>query len=113
MNYIGKAQFSFTIVTPAELEVEGDRVFKLHAEWMVKTHHREGDKALLQYNVSKSSDSNGNIIFVLTEVYETAAGIEDHRKQAHEAEFFGDFRKWLNQCQVIGGEDEVVIYSLW
>ncbi len=113
MNYKGKAQFSFTIVTPPELEAEGDRIFNLHAAWMAKTHYRDGEKALLQYNVTKSSDSDGNIIFVLTEVYETVAGIEDHRKQAHEADFFGDLSKWLGQCQVIGGEDEVVIHSLW
>ena len=113
MNYKGKAQFSFTIVAPPELEAEGVRVFNLHAEWMEKTHYREGEKALLQYNVAKSTDSDGNSIFVLTEVYETVAGIEDHRKQAHEADFFADFSNWLSQCQVIGGEDEVVIHSLW
>jgi quinol monooxygenase YgiN len=113
MNYRGKAQFSFTIVAPPELEAEGDRVFNLHAEWMEKTHYQEGDKALLQYNVAKSSDEGGNIIFILTEVYETVAGIDDHRKQAHEAMFFADFSKWLNQCQVIGGDNEVVVHSLW
>jgi quinol monooxygenase YgiN len=113
MNYKGKAQFSFTIVAPPELEAEGDRIFNLHAAWMEKTHYREGEKALLQYNVAKSSDEDGNIIFVLTEVYETVAGIEDHRKQTHEADFFGDFSKWLGQCQVTGGDDEVVIHSLW
>ena len=113
MNYKGKAQFSLTIVAPAELEAEGDRFFKLHAEWMAKTHHRDGNKALLKYNVAKSMDSDGRIIFVLTEVYETVAGIDDHRRQAPQAEFFEDFRKWRSQCQVIGGEDEVVIQSLW
>ena len=113
MNYKGKAQFSFTVVAPPELEVEGDRVFRLHAEWMEKTHYRQGDKAFLQYNVAKSSDEDGNIIFILTEVYESVAGIDDHRKQAYEAEFFPDFSKWLSQCRVTGGENEVVIHSLW
>ena len=113
MNYKGKAQFSLTIVAPADLVADGDRFFKLHAEWMAKTHHRDGEKALLQYNVAKSSDSDGKIIYVLTEVYETVAGIEDHRQQAPQTEFFEDFRTWRSKCQVIGGEDEEVIQSLW
>ena len=112
MNYKGKAQYSSIIVAPPELEAEGDRVFKLHAEWMEKTHYREGDKALLQYKVAKSSDADGNIIFILTEVYETVAGNEDHSKQFHEADIFADLSKWASQCRVIGG-GEVVIQSLW
>ena len=113
MDYKGKAQTSYTIVAPASLEAEGDHVFKVHAEWMKKTHYREGDKALLQYTVAKSSDSDGNVLFVLTEVYETVAGIEDHREQAHGADWYSEFTKWASQCQVIGGGDDVVIQSLW
>jgi hypothetical protein len=75
MNYKGKAQLSYIIIAPAELEAEGDRFFKHQAEWVEKTHHRAGDKALLQYTVSKSIDGTGNIIYVLTEVYETVGTI--------------------------------------
>ncbi len=112
MNFNGKAQLSFMIIAPPELEAEGDRLFKLHAEWMEKTHHREGEKALLQYTLSKSPDSDGRVIFILTEVYETVAGIEDHRKQAHNADFFNDLMKFNDHCQVIGGGDGMVIHSL-
>jgi hypothetical protein len=113
MNYTGKAQFSLAIASPPNLEVEGDRLFKLHAGWIEKTHYRQGEKALLQYNVAKSSLEDGNILFVLTEVYETVAGIDDHHKQAETADFIDDLRKWFSQCKVIGGANEIVIHSLW
>jgi hypothetical protein len=112
MNYKGKAQSWFTIVAPAESEAEGDRLFKLHAEWVEKTHHREGDKALLQYNVAKNSDSDGNIIFVLTELYETVAGLEDHSKQWQDSGIVADFAKFISQCKVTSGQ-ATVTQSLW
>ena len=59
---------------------------------MEATHYRDGDKALLSYNVSKmkelsgdlDSAPTGNTCFVLTEIYESKAGVLDHIKQAHE-----------------------------
>ena len=113
MNYQGNVQVSYTIIAPAELEVEGDRLFKLHAEWVENTHYREGNKALLQYIVAKSSGDAGKVIFSLTEVYETAAGSEDHSKQFHEAHFSADFYEWSGKCQVIVGWNQVIVHSLW
>ena len=55
--------------------------------------------ALLQYNVAKSSNGDGHIIFVLTEVYETTAGIEYHSKQWHEAAISDDFTKFISRCK--------------
>src|SRR6266498_414825 len=103
MNYKGKAQLSYTIIAPAELEAEG----------VEKTHYREGDKALLQYNVAKNTDDAGNILFMLTEIYETIAGSEDHSKQFHEVDFSADFYKWAGKCQVTIGWNQVIIHSLW
>ena len=68
MNYTGKAHFSLIFTAPPELESEGDRLFSLHAAWMEETHHREGEKALLQYNVAKNSDDDGNIRFVIEQL---------------------------------------------
>ena len=112
-NYTGKAHLSLIIVSPAELEAEGDRIFKSHAEWMVKTHFREGEKALLQYNVAKSPGDNGNVIFVLTEVYESVAGIDDHIEQANVDDHFEAFSKWRTQCKVTFVRDASIIHSLW
>ncbi len=108
MDYKGKTQYSLAFIAPTSLEAEGDRVFKLAAEWVEKMHQSEGDKVLLQYNVAKCSTSDGNIMFVLTEVYETVAGFEDHRKQALEADYVGDLRKWASHCQVIGGAGVII-----
>jgi len=113
MNYTGKAQFSLTIVAPPELESEGDRIFNLHAAWMEETHYREGEKALLQYTVAKRIDDDGNIIIVLTEVYETMAGVEDHYKQAGDWEWIEDWRKLMDQCQVTYGGGASIVHSLW
>jgi len=113
VNYTGKAQLSLIIVAPAELEAEGDRIFKNYAEWMVRTHFREGEKALLQYNVAKRADDEGNILFTLTEVYETVAGIESHHELGAKWESVGDWLKWLEQCQVTAVEGAPIIHSLW
>jgi quinol monooxygenase YgiN len=114
MIYTGKAQFSMTISGPPELEDEGDRIFEEHANWMERTHYREGNKALLQYNVAKDHDEEGNFVFILTEVYETAAGIQDHIEQAQQNwESYGDWSAWTGKCDVryIGGSE--IIHSLW
>lgn len=113
MNNKGKIQLLYTIIAPAELETQGDHLFKLHAEWVEKTHYREGDKALLQYNVAKSTGDAGTVIFSLMEVYETVAGSEDHSKQFHEAHFSADFYEWTGKCQVIVGWNQVIVHSLW
>ena len=115
MDYTGKAHFQFTIICPPEAEADGDRLFGQHADWMSRTHHREGEKALLQYVVAKSHDGDGNAVYLLSEVYETAAGIADHRAQASaNQEAFGDeMRAWWGKCQLIGGGDGEVLYSLW
>ncbi len=113
MNYTGKAQFSLTVVAPPELESEGDRIFNLHAAWMKETHYREGEKALLQYTVAKRTDDDGNIIIVLTEVYETMAGVEDHYKQAGDWQWIGDWRTFMDQCQVTYGGGASIVHSLW
>jgi hypothetical protein len=92
---------------------------------MEKSHYRDGSKALLIYNLSRgpelsnpvdpSSKPTGNMNYVLTEVYETQDGVEDHWKQG--SENWQDFQalvKWAGKCKVMalpaGGP---VIHSLW
>ena len=83
---------TFIITAPPNQVEEGERIFRTHEPWMAKTHYRAGDKALVSYNVSKmaelsnpldlNSKPTGNTCFVLTEVYEIAAGVADHFQQA-------------------------------
>src|SRR5687768_14729456 len=110
-------------VTP-DLVEEGDRISRSHAAWMERTHCREGDKALLLYNLVKgpeltsaldpSSEPTGNTTYVLTEVYETPAGVEDHWKQAAESwEDYLAVDEWASTGTVVTLHGSPVIHSLW
>lgn len=90
---------------------------------MEATHHRSGEKALLSYNVSKAGelsnpmDSNsaptGNTCFILTEIYETEAGVADHFQQAMASwKDFPALGKWLEKCKVTGVTAAPIINSL-
>ncbi len=124
MSHQGKTQVTFIFTATPNLVAEGDRLFASHASWMAKTHHREGNLALLHYNVVKgpelsnpldpSSASTGNTCFVLDEVYETPAGLEDHWRQgAGNWEDFGAFMEWAGKTKVAVLHGSPVIHSLW
>ena len=114
MKYNGNVQLTLVMIATPELEAEGDRLWKSHAAMMEKTHYREGEKALLQYIISKGTDDDGNIRYVLTEVYKTPAGLKDHlegggRRVWNDRE---KFHKWLDQCETSFNVVNV-IDSLW
>ncbi len=124
MAYIGRTQLTFVIIAPPDQVNEGERIFASHAPWMKGTHHRDGEKALLTYNVSKSpelsnpfdmnSAPTGNTVFVLSEIYQTDAGAADHFEQA--ASGWPDFPAlvaWLGKCKVSGVPAAPIINSLW
>ncbi len=120
----GKTQIALSFTATAEQVAEGDRLFKSHAAWMEKTHHKDGELALLRYNVAKgpelakaldpSSKPTGNITFLLTEVYESPAGVADHWKQAQASwKEFGAFVKWASATKATALHGSSVAYSLW
>ena len=88
------------------------------------THHRDGEKALLTYNVSKAPElSNpmdpnsaltGNTCFVLNEIYESDAGVVDHFQQAMENwQDFPALAKWMEKCKVTVVPSAPIFNSLW
>ena len=124
MAYHGRTQLTYVIVAPPDQVKEGERIFESHAPWMKATHHRDGDKALLTYNVSKApelsnpfdqnSAPTGNTVFILSEIYQTDAGVADHFQQA--AANWQDFPglvKWLEKCKISGVPAAPIINSLW
>ena len=124
MTYHGKIQLTIVIVAPPDQVAEGDRIFRGHGSWMESTHYRTGEKALLSYNVSKapelsnpmdlSSAPTSNTCFVLTEIYESKAGVADHFEQTTER--WGDFPamgKWMEKCKVTFVSAAPIINSLW
>ena len=90
--YNGKVQLTrIWSIKPEAVEMMEKNV-EDHAEWMQKTHFREGEKALLMLNWCKQSEvvdgeETGNTLFVLTEIYESFAGIDDHMEQASRDNF--------------------------
>ncbi len=124
MSHKGKTQLTVNFTVSRDLVGEGDRIFASHAAWMEKTHYREGELALLLYNVVKgaeqsnpldpTSESTGNTSFVLTEVYENPAGLDDHWRQAAESwEDFGAFMEWAGKVKVVTLHGSPVVHSLW
>lgn len=113
VDYVGRTQLSLRIAAPADLEAEGDRVFAAHAEWVKRTHHRNGERALLQYIVSKRPVRNGVVVFHLTEIYQSPAGVADHLEQAKQWDSVEAWGAWLDKCQVKITHDAVVQHSLW
>ena len=85
--YEGKIQLTRIWVYEAEHAYNMEENIAAHTKWMKETHYREGDKALHVLNWSSAPEmkdevETGNITFVLTEVYETMAGVDDHFQQA-------------------------------
>lgn len=124
MAHEGKTHLTFVIIAPPDQVAEGDRIFASHGPWMKSTHHREGDKAMLSYEVSKSpeltnpmdpgSEPTGNTVFVLTEVYESDAGVQDHFQQASTNwSEFDALGEWLGKCRIVGAPAARIINSLW
>lgn len=124
MAHKGKIQLTYVIVAPPGEVAEGDRLFRSHGPWMEATHHRTGEKALLSYNLSKapelsnpidpSSAQTGNTCFILSEVYETEAGVTDHFAQSMENwKDFPAFAAWLQKCKVTGLPAARIVNSLW
>jgi hypothetical protein len=124
MAHQGKIQLTFVITAPPDQVAEGDRLFKSHAAWMAATHHRTGPSALLSYDVSKgqelsnpcdpSSAPTGNTSFVLSEVYESPAGVtEPFQLAASGWTEFPALGAWLGKCKVTGVPSAPIFNSLW
>jgi hypothetical protein len=124
MAHKGKAQLLITFVVTPNKVAEVDRLVASHGSWIAEGHHRQGPKALLSYNFSKgpelkdaldpSSAPTGNTRYVLSEIYESPAGIEDHWQQSQKT--WRDFSAMLailrasNPQTMHGG---MISQSLW
>ena len=124
MAYHGKTQLNYIILAPPDQVGEGERIFRSHAVWMESTHHRDGNKALLTYNFSKApelsnpmdpnSATTGNTCFILSEIYESEAGVSDHFQQTMESwQDFPALVKWFEKCKLIGVPAAPIFNSLW
>jgi hypothetical protein len=103
---------------------EGDRIYRSHIDWMKGTHHHEGPKALISYDVSKTpelsdpfdlaSKPTGNTVFLLTEVYGSDAGVVDHFEQAQASwKDFPAWKAWTEKCNTTKVGAAKVFNTLW
>lgn len=123
MGQKGKTQITFIFTATPDQKGEGDRLFASHAEWMERTHHRDGEFKMLLYNVVKgpelsnsldpSSKPTENTCFVLTEVYENPSGLAEHWKSAGTWQDFHAFVKWAGSVKLSVLHGSPVIHSLW
>jgi len=120
----GKTQLLITWVASPDKVAEMDRLVESHGSWMAKTHHREGSNALLSYDLSKgpelqnpldpSSKNTGNTRYVLSEVYDSPAGIENHWREAQTSwSDFGAMVELLGSCNVQTLHGGSIAESLW
>ena len=120
----GKTQLLITFVATPDKVSEIDRLVESHASWMDETHHREGSKALLHYGFSKgpelenpldpSSKDTGNTRYVIDEIYESPAGIENHWSQAQESwSDFGRTVEIIGSCNPQTLHVGSIAQSLW
>ena len=86
---------------------------------MEATHHRSGEKALLAYNVAQAPEldedeqATGKVVFVLTEIYESQAGVDDHMQQADDSwDEWQNFQQWMGGCEVRVSTGPIT-HSLW
>jgi hypothetical protein len=115
MSYLGKTQLAIMFTVGPDDVAEADRIFASHGEWM-KGHPREGDVALLEYTVSKGpelsnpldpgSEPTGKTIFLLSEFYESPAGIANHWQDT--------MANWpdLASVQELSARDSVTVATL-
>lgn len=106
------AMLTFVIASPAALEAEGQRLLASHAAMMATSHHRSGEFALLHYNVAKTPEHDGTVTFVVNQVYEHRAGLDDHLARREEWDDIHGFNAWLSECQVTAVLDGEVLHAL-
>jgi hypothetical protein len=103
---------------------EGDALFEKHAAWIRRSHYRVGEKALLEYHVSKcaelenpldpSSARTGNTTFALTEIYAKRAGLDDHWRQAMVLwDDFEEFASFARKCRITTVHGGEIVQHLW
>lgn len=124
MSDKGKTQLLITFVASPDKVDKVDRLVESHAEWMAETHHRDGPEALLSYNISKgpelanaldpSSEATGDTRYVVSEVYESPAGIADHWSQAQASwNDFGAMVDMIGSCNPQTLHGGPIAESLW
>ena len=124
MSHKNKIMIAMQVIAGAEDTEDGDRLFASHAKFMEETHHRDGELAMLSYNIASSPEfenplaadlvPTGRRIFLMVEVYESERGVADHWRMGQEE--WSDFPKmatWLQKCEMTILHGSKIVHSLW
>jgi hypothetical protein len=123
MSDVGKTNIVVMWTVGPDDVAEGDRIFASHVDFMTG-HSRDGDTALLSYKISKgpelsnpvdpNSEPTGNTIFVLSELYETPAGVPEHWRLAiKDWQDLPAFMDWSAKANVQTLHSGSVVQGLW
>jgi quinol monooxygenase YgiN len=123
-NHKGKTLLTLVFKAKGDQIAAGEKLFESHAKWMAESHHKDGNLALHRYNVAKApakeealnpaSKDTDEVLFVLSEVYESPEGIADHWKQGSEGwADFKNFVDWAGKTEVTAMHGAPVMHSLW
>jgi len=124
MSHKGKQMIAMQVIAGPDEAAKLDRLFASHAAFMAETHHRDGDLALLSYNIAKSPEfvdplapepvPTGNTIFLMVEIYETAEGVADHWRLGTQVwKDFGVMMECMSKCKMTILHGSSVLHSLW
>ena len=124
MSNKDKIMIAMQVIAGAEEVEEAKALFASHAEFMKATHHREGELKLISYDVSHTPEfldplspnptPSGNTIFLMVEVYETMAGVEDHwRLGMQQWADIGQMMNFMEKCKVTIFHGANIVHSLW
>jgi hypothetical protein len=123
MSDVGKTNIVVMWTVGPDDVAEGDRIFASHVDFMTG-HPREGDTALLSYKIAKgpelsnpvdpNSEPTGNTIFVLSEIYESPAGVPEHwRLAVQDWRDLPAFMDWSAKANVQTLHSGAVVQGLW
>ncbi|MDC5818667.1 hypothetical protein [Vibrio europaeus] len=124
MSHENKVMIAMQVIAKEADVAEGKRLFASHAEFMAATHHREGELAMLSYNVANNAEfvnplapelvPTGNQIFLMVEIYENERGVAEHwRLGKEEWKDFPVMMEWLAKCDVTILHGSEIVHSLW
>jgi len=124
MSNLGKVMISMQVIAGPEEVEEGKRLFASHAEFMEKTHYRDGEYKMISYDIAHGPEfinplapelvATGNTIFLMVEIYETEKGVTEHwRLGQTEWKDIGNMMAWLKKCDMTILHGSKVVQSLW
>ncbi len=120
----GKASMTLAFTVRPKRVARGRRLMASHAKWWAEARHQSGELALLDYTVSVARERANSLnrrsrptrqtTFVMTQVYASQAGLDDHwKRMKQEWKDFKAFKRWARKSKIGSLHGAPVVHSLW